>query len=157
MRILVFALLTLSSSASAQRPTDGLGWLAGCWERRTRNGVVEEQWMAPRGGELLGMSRTTRGDSVAEWEFLRIYAVGDTLVYAAQPSRQPPAEFRMRASGTAPSALRFENPTHDFPQRILYRTAGDSLIARVEGKMNGQERGVDFPYVRVECGVSSPR
>ena len=46
----------------------------------------------------------------------------------------------------------FENPEHDFPQRIIYRrSAADSLHARIEGPRNGQVRGVDFRYGRVSC------
>jgi uncharacterized protein DUF6265 len=50
------------------------------------------------------------------------------------------------------SAVTFENPSHDFPQRIIYRRRGaDSLLARVEGMRGGQLRGSDYPYRRVAC------
>ena len=141
-----------AAPAGAQHPTDRLDWLAGCWQRRTASGVVEEHWMRPRGGQLLGMGRTTRAGAVREWEFLRIYAAGDTLIFAAEPSGQQPAEFRMTPTGDTARVLRFENLAHDFPQRVLYRAAGrDSLIARVEGMRNGQLRGVDFAYARTSC------
>lgn len=46
----------------------------------------------------------------------------------------------------------FENPEHDFPQRIIYRLEKDgSLFARIEGTINGKERGVDFPMKRARC------
>lgn len=94
--------------------------------------------------------RTLRGDSLVEYEFVRVYGKGDTLVYDAHPSGQEPTEFR----ATAPfdSAITFSNPAHDFPQRVIYRRVGnDTLIARVEGMRNGQVRGIDFPYRRVAC------
>lgn len=138
-------------------PTDSLTWLAGCWERRTPSGVVEEQWSSASGGMLLGFSRTVRRDTVVEYEFVRIYSAGDTLVYAAQPSRQARAEFRA-IPPFEPGALVFANPSHDFPQRIIYRRVGtDSLVARIEGTRNGQPRGIDFPYRRVSCPSPSPR
>ena len=41
----------------------------------------------------------------------------------------------------------FENPTHDFPQRIIYRKGADrSVTARIEGVIDGKARGVDFPF-----------
>jgi hypothetical protein len=125
--------------------------MAGCWERRVGWTVTDEQWMAPRAGTMLGTSRTTRGDSVVEYEFMRIYgARGDTVVFAAQPSGQRPAEFRGRAFPRREIA--FENPAHDFPQRVIYRAVGDdSLHARVEGTSKGRRRGVDFRYRRVPC------
>jgi hypothetical protein len=100
---------------------------------------------------LLGFSRTLRGDKVVEHEFVRIYSVGDTLVYNAHPSGQSPAEFR--APPPHGDAITFSNPAHDFPQRVIYRRVGnDTLFARVEGMRNGQLRGIDFPYRRVACG-----
>ena len=140
--------------AQAPRPTAGLGWLAGCWQGRSGTRLVEEQWLAPRGGALLGMSRTTRGDSLVTFEFMRIAEAGDTLVFAAAPAGQPPAEFRGRAPRDG--EVVFENPEHDFPQRISYRRAGaDSLVARVEGTRGGAQRAFDFPYVRAACAAAA--
>jgi hypothetical protein len=127
-----------------------LGWLAGCWQRKNGATVVDEQWMRPRAGMMLGMSRTVRQDSVIEFEQLRIYARGGRVVYAASPSGQSSAEFEART--TSDSMVVFENPTHDFPQRIMYRRHGtDSLTARIEGTRGGRTRGIDFPYQRASC------
>jgi hypothetical protein len=139
----------LLGSLVQARPIDRAAFMQGCWERRAGQGIIEEQWMKPRGGAMLGMSRTVRGDSVVEYEFLRLYERGSRLVYAAQPSGQRPAEFESAASERG--AIIFANPAHDFPQRIIYRAAGDSLFARIEGQLNGRERGVDFHYARVRC------
>ena len=70
-----------------------LGWLAGCWAHTGGGRTVEEQWMQPRGGLMLGAGRTVKGDSVVEFEQVRILERGRRLVYAAAPSGQSPAEF----------------------------------------------------------------
>jgi hypothetical protein len=45
----------------------------------------------------------------------------------------------------------FENLSHDFPQRVIYRRNADSSItARIEGTVNGEARGRDFPYRRCQ-------
>ena len=137
-----------SGPASAER----LAWMSGCWERRSGPVLVEEQWMRPRGGTLLGMSRTVRGDSTVEHESMRIYEQGGRLVFAALPSGQAPAEFRSTHVGGA--EVVFSNPAHDFPQTVRYRRAGaDSLVARIEGTRGGRLRGVDFPMRRVPCAT----
>ena len=92
-------------------PIDKVAWIAGCWQRGTGSVVVEEQWMRPRGGTMLGMGRTVRGDSTVEWEHLRIAAEGDTLVYHAIPSGQPAAAFR--AISVSADAVTFEDKAHD--------------------------------------------
>jgi hypothetical protein len=106
--------------------------------------------MAPKGESMLGMSRTVRGDSLIEYEQLRIGARAGHAVYFAAPSGQKPSEFT--AASVSDTLVTFENPQHDFPQRIIYRRRGaDSLIARIEGTMNGTARGVDFPYAKARC------
>ena len=106
--------------------------------------------MRPRGGAMLGMSRTTRRDTVVEYEHLRIFDRGGKTVYAALPSGQALTEFETASIGD--TLVTFENAAHDFPQRIIYRRRGaDSVIARIEGMRGGQLRGVDFPYRRVAC------
>lgn len=159
--LLALAALALGVSlaraqATATPPASQLHWLAGCWERRTSTLLIEEQWLAPRAGVLLGVNRTSRGDSLVGYEFVRIYSRGDTLVFAAQPSGQEPAEF-VAGAVTAREVV-FENPDHDFPQRIQYRAVGaDSLLARIEGSRDGRTRAVDFPYGRVECAPAAGR
>jgi hypothetical protein len=106
--------------------------------------------MVPKGGTMLGLGRTTRGDSLLDFEHTRIYRRGTRLVFAANPSGQAPAEFE--SIHASDSAVTFENLRHDFPQRVIYRRRGaDSLLARVEGTTGGQTRGVDFPYTRAAC------
>ncbi len=105
--------------------------------------------MAPLGGTMLGMSRTVRGGTTREYEFLQIRDVDGALAYIARPSGQAEATFRVKTLSA--SEVIFEDPAHDFPQRIIYRRNDDgSLTARIEGTMNGQARGVDFPYTRCQ-------
>lgn len=157
--VAVLVLVSLPRDAHAQRaPVDTLHWLSGCWRLSSPRTTVDEQWMTPNGGVILGMSRTVRGDAVREYEFLRIYASGDTLVYAAMPSGQQPAEFRAPPRSVSPSEIVFENPAHDFPQRIRYRRAsGDSLIATVEGDREGKRPPFVLGYRKVACGANAPR
>jgi hypothetical protein len=99
---------------------------------------------------MVGAGRTIRGDSTTSLEFTVLRARGDTLRYEASPSGQQPAVFTTTA--TAPGELAFENREHDFPQRIIYRPIGaDSVLARIEGPMNGAWRAIDYPMARVRC------
>jgi hypothetical protein len=125
-------------------------WLAGCWELQVGARVSHEHWMAPAGGAMLGMSRTIVRDTLREYEFLRIAPVEGRLTYVAVPSGQRETAFA--ATALTDTLLVFENPAHDFPQRILYRRIGaDSLVARIEGTRGGQARGIDFPMRRTGC------
>jgi hypothetical protein len=47
----------------------------------------------------------------------------------------------------------FENPAHDFPQRIAYRRlSADSIVARISAERDGKSRGMDIRMKRVSCG-----
>ena len=91
---------------------------------------MEEVWLAPAGGVMLGMHRDAKGEKVS-FEFFRIAKTPEGLVYLAQPGGRPPTPFKL-TEATATRAV-FENPQHDFPQRIIYALRDGRLCARVEG------------------------
>jgi hypothetical protein len=97
------------------------------------------------------MSRTTRGGVTSAYEFMRIWQAADgSLSFTAQPSGQPEATFKLK-SHTAVEVV-FENPGHDFPQRVIYRRPGRGLLfARVEGESGGKARGFDYRMKKVRC------
>jgi hypothetical protein len=131
-----------------------LAWLAGCWERSAADRTIEEQWMAPRGGAMLGMGRTVVAGQLGEYEFMRIEDRDGLLVFTASPSAQTTTAFP--AIELTAERVVFENLTHDFPQRVIYARAADgSLAARIEGKLDGVARGIDFKYQRVTCPAGS--
>lgn len=99
---------------------------------------------------MLGMSRTVINAALRDWEFVLLGPSAAGLAYQVTPARQNPTSFP--ATAVSDTMLVFENAANDFPQRVIYRRKGsDSLLARIEGPMNGQQRGIDFPYARVPC------
>ena len=140
------AVLALSVQGPFQ--VDQLAWLTGCWQIARGDEVIDEQWMAPSAGVMLGMSRTVRAGRVTATEFATLRAVDGRFAYEANPSGQAPTAF----PATAISADRavFENPAHDYPKRIVYQRKGDSaLIASVDDG-TGAKR-VEYPFQRVSC------
>lgn len=133
-----------------------LGWLAGCWAAEKGEAGSVEHWLPLAGGTMLGIGRTVRNGRTVEHEFMqiRLNAEGQP-VFIAQPSRQKEATFV--ATSIDDRAVTFENPAHDFPQRVIYRAVGDTgLAARIEGQRNGTTRGIDFPMRRVACEAAKP-
>lgn len=154
MKLLPASLLLACASAQAN-PFAPIEWLAGCWAQQGREAGSVEHWMAPTGGAMLGMARTLKNGRVIEFEFMQIRAdVDGALSFIAQPQGRPPTEFKLlrQGKGGEDSEAVFENPVHDFPQRVIYRReAADRLVARIEGTMKGKERGIDFPMQRTAC------
>ncbi len=125
---------------------DDLAWLAGCWSMKLPDGLIEEHWLAPSGGAMLGLSRTVRAGTMKEYEFLALRVVAGRLAYVAIPSRQRETAFPLTRFRS--SAAIFENPAHDFPQRIIYRKTEAGITAVVEGKVKGEMRSSEYVYAR---------
>ena len=146
------AIFVASEALAASSKIAKLGWLAGCWKRAYGRRAVEEQWMAPRAGLMLGIGRTTNaaGDTLIEYEQTKIQQRGGDLVFTASPSGQATESFI--ATSVTDSSVTFENKGHDFPQRVGYTLRADgSLAAWIEGTQGGKSRHVDFPYTRATC------
>jgi hypothetical protein len=149
--VLSAALAAVSPPAPvAPHVIEDVGWLAGCWTNAAGERRMDEQWMAPAGGTMFGMSRTvSKGRTVAS-EFLELRQEGTEVFYIARPSGQ--AEARFRLVEAAPGRAVFENRAHDFPQVIRYtRNADGSLLAQIEGPRGGQTRTIDFPMQPGAC------
>jgi hypothetical protein len=58
-----------------------------------------------------------------------------------------PVAFKLNSSNA--KEVVFENPKHDFPQKITYKLNADGTVtALVEGAMNGQPRRLEFHYTK---------
>ena len=134
MRALAGLVATLvAGNAIAQEAAPDLGWLAGDWVEAKDGRVSEESWMAPRGGMLIGMSRTGKAGKRGQFEFMRIEAGLDgRLGFIAQPNGAPPAAFHLESRGA--DAISFLNAAHDYPQRIRYWREGELLMAEISLK-----------------------
>ncbi|MBT8477274.1 MAG: hypothetical protein KJO06_00045 [Gemmatimonadetes bacterium] len=134
----------------AASPVNELAWLAGCWKHEEPGFRRDEQWMRPGGGTMIGMSRSVAEDRTVEHEYLRIEMREGRLAYVASPSGQGEAAF-VSIEITDRTAV-FEAPEHDFPQRIAYeRMSPRSVLAWIEGDVDGVSRVVEFPMTATSC------
>lgn len=116
--------------------------------------------MAPVGGVMMGMGRTTLAGQLVESEVTRIEQHGDSVIFIANPSGQTPSSFA--AINVSTRGVVFQDLDHDFPQRVMYRAGGhsaggagpDSLLASVEGSVRGEVKTIAFPYARARCGAT---
>ena len=121
----------LMGQAPPRMSVSELAWLSGRWESMSVRGRwTEETWSAPRGGVMLGYSRSGTGETMREFEFLRLQAGSDGVpAYLAQPGGRPATTFRLTASEG--QSATFDNRQHDFPQRIRYVRTGDVLVTTI--------------------------
>ena len=152
--LLVIALAAVLSPAVETGQSDqvqsfkieDLAWISGDWETASGRMQIDEHWTKIAGSSLIGMSRTVAGGKTVFFEYLRIEARGADIYYVAHPrARTPGTDFKLvRLSG---QEAVFENLTHDFPKRVIYRKNGDgTLSARVEGDGTEKEKPQDYHY-----------
>lgn len=122
----------------AKATISDLAWLAGAWTgTRGSKGQtsIEERWSPPLGGAMLAVSRTVTRERMVAFEFLRIVEREGGLVYVAQPNGGARTDFALTAfEGTRAV---FENPRHDFPQRITYELSPEGNLTASIGYING--------------------
>ena len=122
-----------------------MAWLAGHWSNGEGDNRVEELWLDPRGGAMLGMHRDLRGGRFVFFEFLRIVEDSAGVAYVAQPKGRAPTRFGLIERGA--NKVVFENKAHDYPQRILYWLDEQGrLHARTEGTTSKGPRNEDWVW-----------
>ena len=133
-----------------------MSWLTGHWRAVDSAGRThQERWSPATGGIMLGFARVHRGDRDLGSEIMRVEVRRTGITYTAHPEAQMPGTpFALEDMTSARQGeLRFENPDHDFPQRIIYRRTGpDEMLVRVES----DERGFTLLYERVDIEPVEP-
>ena len=143
-----FAALFASAQSPKANDVTQLAWFAGCWQISRGDQVIDEQWMTPRAGVMLGMSRIVRAGRTTATEFVTLRVVDGGVVYEATPSGQKPTPFP--ATTVSPDRAVFENAAHDYPKRIIYERKGESsLTASIDDGAGGKR--VEYPFQRVAC------
>jgi hypothetical protein len=71
----------LDDTASLVRASLGdVAWIEGSWTGRGLGGVVDEVWIAPAGGAMLGMFRLTVNDTVRFYELMTVQEESGSLL-----------------------------------------------------------------------------
>ncbi len=128
---------------------DKLLWLAGDWRVEKNSRVIDEQWMIPGGGAMLGMRRTVMKGRELDHAFLQIReGPGGALFYVMQPSGAKEATFQL--SSLTETAVVFENQLQDFPRKITLALQSEgSLLVTIEGTgSDGEVKKSDDLYQR---------
>jgi Domain of unknown function (DUF6265) len=149
--VAIFVFIAPMAASAQDVELSALAWLAGCWAAEGRDAGSGEQWTPLAAGTMLGVGRTVRNGETVDHEFLQIRRNAEgKIVYIALPSGQTETSFVLTSADE--NSFTFENPEHDFPQRIIYRARADGgLLVRIEGTRDGALRSVDFPMQRVAC------
>ncbi len=147
--ILLLLLTACQQKEKRDLRLDQLSWLEGEWQMDMNEATFYESWQrlsdTSMGG--VGLLVASNGDTLFGEE-LYLIQKGNTLFYEPAVSNQNDGtSISFIETALTDSSMRFENPTHDFPQIIHYTcTDEQSIHAYVSGMQNGKERQDDFYF-----------
>jgi hypothetical protein len=127
-------------AADAPAQLQKMIWLVGTWQRvdlpAGQSGY--ERWTYDGAQGFVGVGVTARDGKTTFEEKLRILAKDGTVYYVADvPENKQPVYFKL--TKLSEGELEFENPTHDFPQKIAYKKDGRQLHVRVSAGDKAEE------------------
>jgi hypothetical protein len=131
---------------------DKAQWMIGEWSSTSPEGTVVEKWTKHNDSTYLGnASFVVEGDTVNS-EIVTLEQKGADLFYVPTIEDQndgKPVTFKLTES--TDSKLVFENPNHDFPQKIAYtKVDADNLVAEISGIIDGEPQSHQFAMQRVK-------
>ena len=125
-------------------------WMAGYWLSCEGGRQTAEVWINGGGEELLVGVNLNGAAPDQAFEFMRMGKVDGKLAFIASPNAAPQTVFPLKNMDGTRAV--FENPAHDFPQRVIYERAGNLLKARIEGELNGEAQGMDWTFRSAALG-----
>ncbi len=135
---------------SKKSKLDELAWFVGRWTQVEGPDLVSyEEWQRVSPTLYKGLSWTLYHNDTVHVETIDMVLEGQDIYYIPTvPENKGPVRFKM--STMAADSVVFENPAHDFPQKITYEARGDSmLMAQISGSKNGVAATKSFPLHRV--------
>lgn len=125
-------------------------WLIGNWENTSPDGVLTENWQKLNDSTFSAASYLIKGKDTIHFETVVLAQKGETLTYLATVKGQndnKPVAFT--STSETENKLIFENPQHDYPQKIIYtKGPNNTLTAEVTGKLEGKVTTERFIMVK---------
>jgi hypothetical protein len=144
----IFFLLICSCSQPELWDINDLDWIIGEWISTSGDESMTEHWQKESDTLIVGHGWFISSSDTILTEQLKIAARNNDIIYFASPSGQTTTEFKLTQLND--NEATFENPDHDFPQKIYYKKISeDSLYAKIEGTINRNKKVMDFYWKRI--------
>ncbi len=153
--LLITQLLLLTQFAFSQsNPIPSIKkWIVGNWKTSLPKGHIIESWSIKNDSTLKSISYIIKpnGDSMLQETVNLEYKKGITnyVVTAADQNDNLPVSFKLIKHQN--NKLIFENPEHDFPQRVVYKLISkNKILAWIEGTIKGELKKKEFQMERIK-------
>ncbi|MXN90249.1 hypothetical protein GR160_03335 [Flavobacterium sp. Sd200] len=125
-------------------------WLIGNWGNASSEGVLTEFWKKTNDSVYHGESYfVVKSDTVFS-ENIELEETNGKLAYVVTvPGQNNEKPVRFEMTSIAGDSIIFENPQHDYPNKISYKKiTNDSLVAKIAGIQNGKPTSETFTMKR---------
>ena len=139
--ILLLAVVSCQKKESVEKDKiKAADWLIGNWENKNPYGVLTENWQKVNDSTFNAESYFIKGEDTLHFESMVLAQKGEKLTYIATVKGQnngKPVAFP--STSETENKLTFENPQHDYPQKITYtKGTNNTLTAEISGKLQGK-------------------
>jgi hypothetical protein len=151
--LLLLAIVSCKNSEENEKDKIKLAnWFLGKWETKTANGNLSESWKQLNDSTFQGESFFIKNKDTLHFETIILQQKGAELIYSATVKGQnndKPVPFKITSE--TEKQLVFENPKHDYPQKITYtQIKKDSLVASISGVQLGKASSEKFGMKKTE-------
>lgn len=110
-------------------------WFLGEWENKSKEGIATEIWTLQSDSVYSGKSFIIKDKDTLFSEKMTITQKNDSLFYNVNVSNQNNGEtISFYSTRIEEGQIVFENPKHDFPNKIVYnKINNDSIVAGIYG------------------------
>ncbi|RZJ83642.1 MAG: hypothetical protein EOO20_22440 [Chryseobacterium sp.] len=115
-------------------------WLDGSWGNASSQGTLSEKWVKANDSVYYGESYFIVSNDTVFAEKVKLDETNGKLAYTVSvPGQNNEKPVRFEATTMTDNQLVFENPAHDYPNKITYNKVGtDSLVAEISGTKGGK-------------------
>jgi hypothetical protein len=149
--LLFLSKLNLSFAQYTIEDFKKLHTLVGKWERDIKKGMTHEFWEKNNETTLSSKSMSIVGKDTVLRETVLLELKDNEIFYTvtvAGQNNEKPVAFKLTKIEN--NTFYFENPKHDFPQRIIYFLKHENqLVVTIDGKIDGIAKKIDFYFSRM--------
>ncbi|KXK42791.1 MAG: hypothetical protein UZ05_CHB002002905 [Chlorobi bacterium OLB5] len=150
--LLILIFIIMSKTAFSQNNADmqKLLWIVDKWVSQSETSTSYEHWEKTNETLYTGGSETIKNGDTVFAEKLKIELIEGKVYYIADVAHNP-APVKFLLTEVNENSAIFENPEHDFPQKITYINENGILHAVIEGPgKDGKTKKSGFFYAENE-------
>ncbi len=151
--LLLLAIVSCKNSDSNEKEKiKAADWLIGKWENKSADGNLTETWKKVNDSTFQAESYFIKEKDTLHFESITLQQKGELLTYNATVKGQNnDKSVSFKLTTETEKQLVFENPKHDYPQKISYtQITPDSLVAKISGIQQGKPSSESYSMKKIK-------